>query len=61
MVRASFRSKEPFETVAPDIDVAVMAAEMGGGGHRRAAGARIEGRLSDVTTEIANLTARAFG
>jgi len=61
MVRASFRSKEPFETGAPDIDVAVMAAEMGGGGHRRAAGARIEGRLSDVTTEIANLTARAFG
>ena len=61
MVRASFRSKEPFVTGAPDIDVAVMAAELGGGGHRRAAGARIDGLLSDVTTVIADLTARAFG
>ena len=59
-VRASFRSKEPFETGTPDVDVAIMAAEFGGGGHRRAAGARIEGRLSDVTKAIADLTARAF-
>lgn len=58
LVRVSFRSKEPFEmdtdAGAPpqgtdvDVDVAKVAEAFGGGGHTRAAGARIKGTLSDA-------------
>ncbi len=47
VVRANFRSKSP-EVCARDIDVAAVAAGFGGGGHRRAAGARISGELEQV-------------
>jgi phosphoesterase RecJ-like protein len=36
----------------PDVDVARVASTFGGGGHARAAGARIRGVLSDVHREI---------
>jgi len=58
LVRASFRSREPFKDdksagsapheTAIDVDVAKVAATFGGGGHARAAGARIKGTLPDV-------------
>jgi len=50
LIRASFRSKPPLGDAegATDIDVAGIASEFGGGGHKRAAGARIEGSLADV-------------
>jgi phosphoesterase RecJ-like protein len=47
-VRVSFRSKPPVQPGDQDFDVAAFAQRFGGGGHRRAAGARIEGALGDV-------------
>lgn len=44
-IRVSFRSKR-------DVDVAVLAARFGGGGHARAAGARIAGPLDDVAGQV---------
>jgi len=38
--------------VRPDIDVAALAQSFGGGGHRRASGARIPGPLPDVRRRI---------
>ena len=57
LIRAGFRSKPPAtlrstKASAADIDVATIASALGGGGHRRAAGARIPGRLDDVAREI---------
>jgi phosphoesterase RecJ-like protein len=43
-IRTSFRSKSP-ELGTADVNVAALAAQFGGGGHRRAAGARIRGDL----------------
>ena len=52
-VRVSFRSKAPLagerET---DIDVSEIAGHFGGGGHRRAAGARVDGSLEEVRTRV---------
>ncbi|MHC4091491.1 MAG: DHH family phosphoesterase [Planctomycetota bacterium] len=47
VIRTSFRSKPPSGT-RPDLDVAAVAATFGGGGHRRAAGARVRGTLDEV-------------
>jgi len=59
VVRVSFRSKPPPEVPAAstgeiylDIDVAALAQSFGGGGHRRASGARIPGPLTDVRRRI---------
>ncbi len=59
VVRVSFRSKPPLETplastptAQPDIDVAALAQFFGGGGHRRASGARIPGPLQEVRRRI---------
>lgn len=51
-VKASFRSKPPLCGDIPDIDVATLANALGGGGHRRAAAARIEGTLADVKRKV---------
>ena len=40
------------QTAQPDIDVAALAQSFGGGGHRRASGARIPGPLPDVRRRI---------
>ncbi len=45
--RASFRSKAP-SNARPDIDVAALAAEFDGGGHRRAAATRVNAPLATV-------------
>jgi len=44
-IRVSFRSKR-------DIDVAAIAARFGGGGHARAAGAKINGAIDDVARQV---------
>jgi len=35
-----------------DIDVAQLARELGGGGHKNAAGATLEGRIEDLRPEL---------
>ena len=45
LVKCSFRSKG-------EVDVAQLAANFGGGGHRRAAGVRMTGALEDVRAKI---------
>lgn len=52
LVRASFRSKPPAATTDPDVDVASVAQLFGGGGHRRAAGARIPGALPELRDTV---------
>lgn len=44
-VRVSLRSRDP-------VNVRTVAERLGGGGHRRAAGARLEGRISDVEAAV---------
>ncbi|MEE8386896.1 MAG: bifunctional oligoribonuclease/PAP phosphatase NrnA [Dehalococcoidia bacterium] len=44
-IRVSFRSKR-------GLDVAALAAHFGGGGHQRAAGARIPGTMDSVTEKV---------
>jgi phosphoesterase RecJ-like protein len=44
-VRVSFRSKR-------GVDVAALAAHFGGGGHERAAGARIAGTMDEVARRV---------
>jgi len=50
-IRVNLRSKSP-EIVGSELDVAGVAARFGGRGHRRAAGARIVGKLEDVLPQV---------
>lgn len=50
-IRTSFRSKPPSES-RPDIDVAAIAAAFRGGGHNRAAGARVPGTIDEVKARV---------
>jgi phosphoesterase RecJ-like protein len=66
-VRASFRSKPPPETrmprsdaTVPDVDVAALAQSFGGGGHKRAAGARIPGTLAEVRRGVVEFLTDQF-
>ncbi len=52
VVRINLRSKEPPTPSDPEIDVAKVALRLGGGGHRRAAGARIPGALDEVYQHV---------
>lgn len=52
-VRVSLRSKPPVCGV-PDINVAEIAAAFGGGGHARAAGARVPGTLASAREALLN-------
>lgn len=52
VVRVGFRSRSPLAGTGPDIDVSAIAATFGGGGHRRAAGARIPGDLPSARAAI---------
>ena len=54
VVRVSFRSKTPLDgaDASVDLDVSVVAQAFGGGGHVRAAGARVTGSMSDVQERI---------
>jgi phosphoesterase RecJ-like protein len=53
-VRASLRSRAPSPGRAA-IDVARLATELGGGGHARAAGARLPGPLAEAKRHILDL------
>lgn len=50
-VRVNFRSKAP-EVCGRDVDVAALARQFGGGGHRRAAGAWISAPLVDARRQV---------
>ena len=52
VVRASFRSKPPIDEGSLDVDVAAVAQAFGGGGHRRAAAARVTGAFSTTRQAI---------
>jgi phosphoesterase RecJ-like protein len=45
LIKIGFRSKS-------EIDVSALAAEFGGGGHQRAAGAKREGTMEDTEKEV---------
>lgn len=51
VVRLNFRSKSP-ELIGQEIDVAAVARQFGGGGHHRAAGARVPGTLPQVRQKV---------
>ena len=51
-IRIGFRSKDPHNESTPDINVAALAQNFGGGGHRRASGARLAGTLAEVRQAI---------
>ncbi len=51
VIRVNFRSRSP-EIAGRDVDVSAIAAQFGGGGHRRAAGARVKGSLDDVREQV---------
>ncbi|UCG16080.1 MAG: bifunctional oligoribonuclease/PAP phosphatase NrnA [Phycisphaerales bacterium] len=51
VVRVSLRSMPPSDVV-PDINIAEVAAAFGGGGHSRAAGARVQGSLEAVKKRV---------
>lgn len=50
-IRVNFRSKSP-EVCGRNVDMAGLARQFGGGGHRRAAGARIKGSLEAVRERV---------
>jgi len=51
-LRCSFRSKPPLSPGEPDVDVSLIASALGGGGHRRAAAARIAGSPDEVRRRV---------
>jgi phosphoesterase RecJ-like protein len=51
-VKIGLRSKAPVHDGVPDIDVAAHAQRFGGGGHRRAAGARLRGKFIEVRRQV---------
>lgn len=53
-VRVNFRSKQT-------LDVAALAAQFGGGGHQRAAGARPHGSWDEVVARVTAATVAALG
>lgn len=52
-VKGSFRANI-------DVDVAKVAAKLGGGGHKKAAGFRVEGRLDEVRARVIELLREAL-
>ncbi len=59
--RVSFRSKQPLDEQTVDVDVAAMAGTFGGGGHRRAAGARLTGRPVEVVARVVGVAMGMLG
>ena len=60
VIRVGLRSKEPVGAGAPDVDVSAIAAALGGGGHRRAAGVRVQGPLEDARQVVIGLALPAL-
>lgn len=61
VVRVSLRSKPPRGAGEADVDVAAIAQALGGGGHRRAAGARMNGALGEVRARVIEAVVRGMG
>ncbi len=57
-IRVNLRSKSP-EVAGRDVDVSALAKRFGGGGHRRAAGARIEGPIEEVRRQVVEAVVEA--
>lgn len=60
VVRAGFRSKPPISPSDSDVDVSAIASRFGGGGHRRASGARIEASLEEAAERVRETMSRAI-
>lgn len=52
ITRINFRSKAPLSSTDMDIDVALIARSFGGGGHRRASGARLAVPLAEAKSRV---------
>ena len=62
VIRINFRSKAPDPLgVRPNVDVAAIAKEFGGGGHRHAAGARSKETLATVREKVLTRLQAALG
>jgi len=61
VTRVGFRSRAPITEDDPDIDVAAIAMQFGGGGHRRAAGARIQAPLDEAKSRVVEAMVAALG
>jgi phosphoesterase RecJ-like protein len=57
---AGGRVKISFRSVG-DVDVSRLAEQFGGGGHRKAAGASVEGTLADVQERVLGEARRTLG
>ena len=57
---ASGRIKISFRSVGP-LDVARLAEQFGGGGHKKAAGASLEGTLPEVQERVLAAARRTLG
>lgn len=60
VVRMNLRSKSP-ELIGREIDVSAVARRFGGGGHRRAAGARQAGALPQVREQVVHALEQVVG
>lgn len=61
LTRVNLRSRTPPEGSAPDVDVSRIAAEFGGGGHARAAGARVARSLDAARDDVIRRVRCEFG
>lgn len=59
-VRVSLRSKTPY-VCGHDVDVAAVAATLGGGGHARAAGVRLDGPMAEAQRRVLAAVRQALG
>lgn len=61
LIRVSLRSKPPLAPDDADVNVAAIAHSLGGGGHRRAAGARIQAGLTEAKEQVIKALVAALG
>jgi phosphoesterase RecJ-like protein len=58
-IRVSLRSKAP-HVCGQDVDVAAVAATLGGGGHARAAGLRLPGPMPEAPRQVLDAVRKAL-
>ena len=54
------KTKVSWRGLNPNIDVAQIASQFGGGGHKAAAGAELSGSLEDIRTRVLEITRKAL-
>jgi phosphoesterase RecJ-like protein len=54
------RTKVSWRGLKPNIDVAQIASQFGGGGHKAAAGAELSGSLEDIQKRVLEITRKAL-